>query len=106
MSDPATHQKERQPEHGPTREASRLGLEPIGGLYAVRCRPAAEPAIADALRELGSVQRLAPHHLLLVELPDAKREAAAVNKLRAWHRAGRVEFFSPVFRDQRTQLQR
>lgn len=106
MRDPATRQKKVQRGQGPTRGASRSGLKPIRGLYAVRCRLANEPTVADALRELGSVRRLEPHHLLLVQLPDKKREAAALNKLRAWHLAGRVEFFTPVFRDEATQLQR
>jgi len=78
----------------------------VQGLFAVRYRPTAESAVAGALRQLGSVRHLEPHHLLLVELPDTEREAAAVRKLRAWHRDGQVDFFTPVLRDRQTRLLR
>jgi hypothetical protein len=88
------------------RGAAPSKLKPVPRLFAVRCRPSAEPAVMNALRRLGSVRRLDPHSLWLVELPDARREAAAVKQLRAWHRDGRIEFFTPVLRDQETGLLR
>lgn len=75
-------------------------------LLAVRCRRAAEGAVTNALRQLGAVRHLGPHRLVLVELPDTRRQAAAVKQLRAWRRDGSVEFFTPVLRDEKTGLLR
>ena len=105
MREPAPQRKAPRG-RAPARGAARSKLKPVRGLFAVRCRPAAEPAVAGALRRLGSVRRLEPHDVILVELPDTRREAAAVKKLQAWHREGRVEFFTPVFCDEETRLLR
>jgi hypothetical protein len=87
------------------RTRTRPATRTIPGLFAIRCRPANEPAVIEALAPFGRIERLKQHHLLLLKAPASKLIAAR-RKLKQLHRDGLCEFFTSVLEDRDTQLHR
>jgi len=78
-------------------------VEPVAGMFALRCRPGVAARVRRALAKAGGVHSLPAQNILIVELAGESSPERS-DKLQQWQREGLVDFFTPVLRDKQTQL--
>ena len=82
----------------------KIYVEPLKNTFAVQGKADRLAAVSEALRPFGALTTIEPRRLLILTISDEANRDEALRVLQRLVDAGDVEFFTPVLRDEESQL--